>query len=90
MSNKRGRPTWESMGLNPEVMAMFGYEDLDDFVGAESKVSPEQMKFLKICTQQYAVRAPKRSIQILDARDKSKPSYPSYVSPREALKQIEV
>ena len=63
MSNKhKGRTTFESMGLNPEVMAKFGYEELDDFLEQQERISPEQMKFLRICTQQYSIRAPKRSI----------------------------
>ena len=49
--NKKGRPSFESLGLSPEIMAQFGYEDIDDFLSEESQVSPEMMKFMKICTQ---------------------------------------
>ena len=50
---KRGRekPTFEALGLNPLVMAKFGYGDLEVFLEEQERISPEQMKFLRICTQ---------------------------------------
>ena len=49
-SKRKGHQTFESLGLNPEVMAKFGYEELDDFLEQQERISPEQMKFLRICT----------------------------------------
>ena len=39
--SKHKRNSFEQMGLNPEVMAKFGYEDLDAFLNEEAKISPE-------------------------------------------------
>ena len=55
------------MGYNPEIMRKFGYDTVDQFMAVEKNISPEQMKFLKICNQNAVTRAPKRSIQILDS-----------------------
>ena len=84
---RQAQKTFESLGYDPEVMEKFGYETLDDFLAVQDSISPEQMKWLKICNQNATTRAPKKSIQILDSYQKN--ASVMYASPRHASQQIE-